>query len=76
MSHNPTHRGVSRMAYAVKGIIITFREQNMPGCLSGENSDHFHCLRMPLLFNFSLMGECVSLIFEKSKVDMNNLAKA
>ena len=36
---------------AVKGI-ITFREPNKPGCLLGENSDHFRCLRRPLLFNF------------------------
>ena len=37
---------------AVKGIIITFREPNKPGCLLGENSDHLNCLRRPLLFNF------------------------
>ena len=77
MSHNPTDHNVSHMGFsviartAVKGIIITFLEQNKPGCLLGENSDHVYCLRRPLLFNFvifdSLMGVCVSHILEKSK---------
>ena len=63
---------------AVKGIIMTFREPSKPGCLLGENSDHFHCLRkLPLLISSyfdSLMGMCVSLMLEKSKVDTNKLA--
>ena len=60
---------------------ITFREQNKLGCLLGENSDHFHCLRRPLLFNFVIfylagVCVCVSHILEKSKVVLNNLANA
>ena len=43
---------LSLFVTAVKCIIITFREPNKPGCLLGENSDHFHCLQRPLLFNF------------------------
>ena len=52
-----THRDVFLMGfsviarYAVKGI-IAFQGQNTPGCLFGENSDYFHCLQRPLLFNF------------------------
>ena len=43
---------LSLLVTSVKGIIITFCEPNKPGYLLGENSDHFHCLRRPLLFNF------------------------
>ena len=56
---------------AVKGIIKTFREQNKPGCLQGENSDHFYCLRRPLLFIFviidSLLGVCVCVLYPRNK---------
>ena len=43
---------LSLFGTAVKGIIIAFREPKKPGWVLGENLDHFHSLRMPLLFDF------------------------
>ena len=68
---------LSLFVTAVKGIIITFPEPNKPGCLLGENSDHFHCLRRPLLFNFVIFWladgrVCVPHAREKARLTRIN----